>query len=215
MPQNQTRRAFARPLRILTQSIAVIATSTALSPATFAASLYWDGLAAGGCNTPANWSTDPAATTPDPAASPVAADLAFFNISTVNGAEVVALNANQAALGLVFNNTGTTALQGGGTNRVLTLGASGLLLNAGAGAVTIGGATGQNVALTLGAAQTWTNDSASLLTVTNGVTNGANLLTVGGTGNTTVAGIIGAGAGGITKNGNGILTLSGANTYTG
>jgi autotransporter-associated beta strand protein len=202
--------------RNYTKSIAtLLAAAGAFTPAAQAANIYWDGIT-GGWNTAANWSTDPVLATPDPASFPVAADLAFFNISSVNAAEVISLNAAQAATGLVFSNTGTTGLQGGGTNQVLTLGTSGILVNAGAGAVTIGSATaGQNVAITLGGAQAWTNNAASLLTVANGVTNGANLLTVSGTGNTTISGVIGNGAGGITKTGNGILTLSAANTYTG
>ncbi len=181
-----------------------------------AANLYWDGTSGANWGTNTAWSTDPAATTPDPAAGPVAADTAFFNISTANSAQTVNLAAAHAATGLVFNNTGTTQLQGSGANRVLTLGTGGILVNAGAGATTIGSTTAnQNVSITLGGAQAWTNNATTLLTVVNGVSNGANLLTVGGTGNTQISGIIGNGAGGLTKTGNGVLTLAGVNTYTG
>jgi autotransporter-associated beta strand protein len=56
-----------------------------------------------------------------------------------------------------------------------------------------------------------------LLTVgTGAVTNGGYLLTVDGSGNTTISSVIsGTGAGGITKAGAGILTLSGNNTFAG
>ena len=70
--------------------------------------------------------------------------------------------------------------------------------------------------VTLGGAQTWLNNSAGLLTVgTAAVTNGANLLTIDGSGNTTISGLLGNGAGGLTKTGAGTLTLSGANTFGG
>jgi autotransporter-associated beta strand protein len=203
--------------RILARSIASLFTAgsaLALSNAASAADIYWDGIT-GGWDAVANWSTASGATTPDPVAVPGILDNAIFNITTANGNEVVGLNASQSALGLIFNNTGTTALEGGVANQALTLGTGGITVNALAGAATIGSAAaGQNVAVTLGGAQSWTNNSTSLLTVANGVTNGANLLTVTGSGNTSIAGIIG-GAGGITKTGAGTLTLSGINTYTG
>ena len=194
---------------------ALLAATGALAPAARAANIYWDGIT-DAWETVANWSTDPAATTPDPVAVPGAADIAIFNISTVNGPETVSVNATQSALGLVFNNTGATTIQAGGVNQTLNLGGSGIVVNAGAGPVTIGSATaGQNVTLALTGAETWTNNSTSLLTINNGVTSGNNLLTVNGSGSTSILGVIGGGSGGLTKSGNGILTLSGANTYTG
>ena len=60
--------------------------------------------------------------------------------------------------------------------------------------------------MNLTGSQTWTNNSASLLTVSGNV-SGANLLTVGGTGNTTISGVLGGGSGGLTKNGAGTLSL--------
>ena len=69
-------------------------------------------------------------------------------------------------------------------------------------------------AITLNGAGTIQTD-AGTLTVSGAVSNGTNLLTVSGAGNTTISGVIGGGSGGISKIGAGILTLSGANTYTG
>lgn len=129
----------------------------------------------------------------------------------------------------VFRGTGGTVALAGGTTTVgsitfdpftgsYTIGTasqtlaitSGITLNSGAGAVTI-----HNSPLTLGAAQSWTNNASSLFTASSSITNGGNLLTVDGSGNTTLSGLI-AGAGGITKTGNGTLTLSGVNTsYSG
>jgi autotransporter-associated beta strand protein len=64
--------------------------------------------------------------------------------------------------------------------------------------------------------------SANTLTLSGGITGGANVLYVGGAGNTTVSGAItGAGASqdsvvtSVYKDGDGTLTLSGANAYTG
>ena len=68
--------------------------------------------------------------------------------------------------------------------------------------------------VTLGSASSINTDSGTL-TISGGITNGANTLTVGGAGDTTIAGVIGSGAGGLTKNGAGTLTLGATNTYTG
>jgi autotransporter-associated beta strand protein len=108
---------------------------------------------------------------------------------------------------LAFN-TFTSTYTLGTAGQAITLN-TGLTMNSGAGAVTIVSP------ITLGGAQSWTNNSASLLTVSGDVTNGGNLLTVSGTGNTAISGIIGAGAGGLTKSGTGTVTLSNTNTYTG
>ena len=154
---------------------------------------------------------------------PGAADVATFNISTVNTAQKVNLNANQLALGLSFLSTGTTTLQGGGTNRSLTLGTSGIV-KTGTGAATVGSATAnQNVAIALAGDQLWSNTVAGALTVVNGIAPSAaanRLLTLGGTGGaaSTVSGIIannGAGVVSLTKSGTTQWTLSGANTFTG
>ena len=208
----------ARP-SVLACGIATVLTSLVpLGNSVKAATIYWDGTSTD-WSLVGSWSTAVGATTPDPSAVPGAADIANFSISTITAtAQTVNLNADRSVTGLIFlgTNTAATTLQGGGTNRTLTLGASGIVVNASAGAVTLGSATaGQNVAITLGAAQTWLNNAATALTINNGITNGANLLTIDGSGPTTIAGIIGAGAGGITKNGTGNLTLSGVNTYTG
>ncbi len=97
--------------------------------------------------------------------------------------------------------------------------ADGNALTIGTGGITVNTTSGNpNVTLAapinLGGAQTWQNDSSNPLIVSGAVTNGANLLTVQGAGNTTISGAIG-GTGGLTKAGAGTLTLSGVNTYTG
>jgi fibronectin-binding autotransporter adhesin len=66
-----------------------------------------------------------------------------------------------------------------------------------------------------GAAQI--NSDGGLLTLGGNIVNGTNLLTVGGAGNTLITGVISPSgtSGGLTKTGTGILTLTGANAYTG
>ena len=130
--------------------------------------VYWDGTSES-WNTIANWSTASGATTPDPLAVPGASDDVIFNITTVNGAEVITLDADQAARSLTFNHTDTTALTGGGTARTLTLGAGGITIDSTAGAVTLGdGTAGNDVLINLASgAQTWTNNSASAFTINN------------------------------------------------
>jgi len=191
--------------------------------------IYWDGSSLG-WDAAASWSTDPGLTAPDPAAPPGSSDVATFNISSVNSNQIANLNANQAAAGVVFASTGTVALQGGGTNRTLTLGASGISLSSGAGAVSIGSATaGQNVAVALTASQTWTNNGAGAVTVLNAVapavvpvgttvtsvlmldgTNTANNTISGALGNNTATAVLA-----VVKNGVGKWILSGSNTFTG
>jgi fibronectin-binding autotransporter adhesin len=79
---------------------------------------------------------------------------------------------------LTFAGTGNTTLSG--TAAVVT--SSGFTVAAGTGAVTI------SAPVTLGAAQTWTNNASNTLTVSGGVTATTNLLTLAGAGNTTISG---------------------------
>jgi len=58
------------------------------------------------------------------------------------------------------------------------------------------------------------NSDLGTLTLNNGIT-GAFGLFVGGASDTNISGVIGTGAGGLTKDGAGVLVLSGSNTYTG
>ena len=147
----------------LASAIAALVTASS----TQAAPIYWDGVSAS-WNLNTNWATASGADTPDPGAVPGAADDAIFNISTVNGAETITLDANQAVNSMTFNNTGTTAITGGGTARTLTLGTGGITMASGAGAVTLGsGAAGNNVLLNLSGAQIWTNNTANAFTINN------------------------------------------------
>lgn len=189
-----------------------------------AATIYWDGTGTS-WNAVGSWSTSISATT-NPAAVPVAADTAIFSVNGVNALQSVTLDANQAVTSLSFNLNATSgvALTGGGTDRTLTLGSSGIGINAAAGPVTIGSATsGQGVSLITTGNQNWANNGSSLLTINNGVTNSATSvisLTGSGTGGVTFNGTIANGTGLtglIVNNGSSatVTTLTGANSYTG
>jgi autotransporter-associated beta strand protein len=130
---------------------------------------------------------------------------ATFGVGGAGGA--VTLASPTTVESLTFNPfTGTYTL--GTAGQTITLN-NGILMNGGSGAVSI------ISPITLGAAQSWTNNSSSLLTIgTGAVDNGGFLLTVAGTGNTTVSSVI-SGAGALTKTGTGRLTLSAANSYSG
>ncbi|MCE9632362.1 MAG: autotransporter-associated beta strand repeat-containing protein, partial [Planctomycetia bacterium] len=133
-------------------------------------------------------------------------DDAVFGVSGTGGA--VTLSATTAAGSLTFNPfSGTYTL--GTAGQTLTLGSGGLTMNAGAGAVTL------SSPVTLGAAQSWTNNSSSLLTASAAIVNGGFGLTVAGSGNSMLSGIV-SGTGSLTKSDAGTLTLGNVqNTYSG
>jgi autotransporter-associated beta strand protein len=193
-----------------------------------ATTIYWDGTGnnTAGWSTAAFWSTSSSATTPNPSAAPGASDIAVFNISTVNTAQIIQLDvgAGVAALGLTFNSTGTVSFSPSNGTRSLALGTSGMTINSGAGAVTFNSKAQINV----NGNQSWANNSSSLLTL-DLVTNNGNTtpftvsLTGSGSGGTNFAGVISDGGTtgtiglNINTTGTGVTTLSGAasNTYTG
>ncbi|MDA8125714.1 MAG: autotransporter-associated beta strand repeat-containing protein, partial [Deltaproteobacteria bacterium] len=124
------------------------------------------------------------------------------------------INTNGYFLGLTINRDSNFSIAAGAGN--LTIGNGGInaaIPNATSRIYTI------SEGLILAADQTWTatNNGAGLtsLTVSGAVSGAGRNLTVGGTGNTFISGVIGTGAGGLSKTDTGTLTLSGANTYSG
>jgi fibronectin-binding autotransporter adhesin len=139
---------------------------------------------------------------------------AIFGNGGVGGA--VTLASPTIVNSLTFNSYITTGYTVGTASQTITLNA-GITKNAGGVAATI------ISPITLGGAQTWTNNSSNTLNTTGTVNLGANTLTFGGSGNFSFA-VTGtstiSGTGGIIKNGTGILTLSAGGTaqnhsYTG
>ena len=102
-----------------------------------------------------------------------------------------------------------------GTAEALTLNGTGVssggaLTNSSASAASYSGL------ITLGNASSIVAGSGDInLTNAGTITGAAFGLTLGGTGNGSVASIIGTGSGTLTKSGTGTWTLSGANTYSG
>ena len=70
-------------------------------------------------------------------------------------------------------------------------------------------------AIALGAGGARVNSDGGTLTLSGGVTGNTRPLTVGGTGNTLISGVIATTTGTLTKDGSGTLTLAAADTYTG
>ena len=196
-----------------------------LSAAIRAQTLYWDnaGGTANDWGALANWSTVVGGGT-NPPALPGASDTVVFSATSVAAAQTVNLNAARSVLGLSFTSGQAHTLQGGGTNRTLTLGTGGMT-KSGTGAITIGSATaGQQVSLSLSADQTWANNNnTGAITINNGVsasTAVARILTLGGssTAANTISGIIannGVGVLTLNKTGAGLWVLNAANTYSG
>jgi hypothetical protein len=181
-----------------------------------AATYYWDTTTTNTWTTGANWSNN-ATSGGTTGTAPGAGDAVVFNQSSVNGAETVNLGAAVSITSITFANTGTTLLEGGGSNETLTLGNNSgngaITVNSGAGAVTIGSSTsGQNVTLDISGNGTINNNSSNVLTIDNGVTNPgtADTLVVGGSGSggTTFNGAV-------TNGGSGILNVNVQTTGTG
>jgi autotransporter-associated beta strand protein len=222
---------WARTFTGLAAATALIADSAQ------AAAIYYDGGALDWVA--ASFSTDAANAAPDPVSAPGIGDDITFNISANNAVgNVLSLGGNQSANSLTFSNTLANRIQSSVADQTLTLGASGgvgITINSGAGAVTIGSTTAANrTNIILAASQSWTNNSTSAVTITNGVagtatTNNTQTLTLGGSGTgawtfsgDTTAITDGSGGGklaltlntGATSS-NGGVVLSSANTYSG
>lgn len=188
-----------------------------------AVAIYWDGTGTS-WNSLSAWGNAANSTT-NPAAVPGSGDVATFNITSVVTNQIVNLDANQSVGGMAFVSSANVLLQGGGTNRVLTVGATGIS-KTGTGIVTIGSTTaGQQVAVLLSADQTWANsDNSGAINILNGVTHNINspiTLTLAGTSTAanTIGGVIDEKNSShnlsLTKSGAGNWMLSGANIYTG
>jgi len=184
----------------------------AAQPSIDAATYDWSGATSGNMSgTAANWG----------GTIPTGTDTASWNAASYTNAPTA--NANLTIGQLLFDAGNTGNLTFGSGNSTLTLNGisgTGIQMNSGSGAVSTGSAR-----FAIGASQTWINNDNSLLTVVGAITNADNttakILTVDGTGNTTLSGVISNNTGGattaITKNGTGTLAIGSAsnNTFTG
>ena len=154
---------------------------------------------------------------------PTSSEIGTFSSMPFSTTNVAALlNADTSVGGLSFNSFGTTTLRSdSATARLLTLGTSGISMGGTAGAVTLG-VSGSAVNLVLNGTQTWTNNSRAFpLTVVGTINTAGSVgsdLTITGSNNTAISGVISGAAGrviSLVKSGAGMLSLSGANTFTG
>lgn len=169
--------------------LAVTAPGLIVNPAV-AATKYWDGGGADvNWNTAANWDGPDALPAND---SSVSGDTATFSQGSYVRQPTVNVAWGIRGLSFGASSAGITISAG----NTLTIGDSGITVDASSPAHTI------NSPITLGAAQSWLNNSVNTLTVGGAIANGGYTLTITGSGTTTISVNI-AGGGGITKTGDG------------
>ncbi|MFM8984848.1 MAG: beta strand repeat-containing protein, partial [Planctomycetia bacterium] len=161
-----------------------------------AAQYYWATTGTGLWTNTANWSLN-ATSGGTPGTVPPSSrtsNTVYFNQSSVNGDSTVELSGTWAALGFVFNNTGSTLVRASASGtQSLTSGNGGLTVNLGAGPVTFGDATNAVPVIVEpnSANSSITNHSGSLLRFSSGINHNAYNLT-----------FTGSGAGGVQVDGN-------------
>ena len=176
--------------------------------------LYWNSVSGTGVfwDTASNWWTTPTGT--NSGAAPGSTNDAVFNGTNVNGDTTVQLEVPAAALGLYFNNSGSTLIESSSaSNEVLSIGADGITSSNSSGAVTIGSATNP-LSIALLGSQSWTNSSFDPLTVASGVSlansvSTPSTLTLGG--NNSAINVMG----GVISNGGGAGASLGVNVVGG
>ncbi len=186
-----------------TALLVALAAGSLLASAPVQADVYWTGGTT--WNSGGDWNTA-ADGVSGTYRLPVAGDMAIFSATNVlYDKQVTTLDVAFSVLGLTFQNTGYAVTIGPDYPSVntLTLGTSGITMNSGAGAVTIGDA------LALSGGQTWTNNSSNFLAIGGNITTGSNNLTLAGTGNTFLSGNIATNGNTLTFNGTGSTTLGG------
>lgn len=162
--------------------VAFVAAGLLLGNAAQAETYFWNTTTINNFNSGPAWS-DNATMDGTTGTVPGSGDTAVFNQSTVNGNLTASVTANINVAGFIFNNTGTT-LFSQTANRTTLIGSGGILVNPGAGAVTLGQSS-FSLGVTVGSNQTWTNNSSSTLNIRNafkGADGSAQTLTLAGSG---------------------------------
>ena len=165
-----------------------------------AATVSWDGDTSAAWATGSNWA---GGTAP---ANDTTSDLAAFVFGSLPSYQP---NAGTTSIaGLMIGDGITTVPAFTITGTSLTIGGSGIAKMAASGSTTV------SSPMVLAAAQAWSNDAGSPLVISGSVATDGSLLTIGGSGSTTMAGLI-SGSAGLRKEGAGRLALTAANTFTG
>jgi fibronectin-binding autotransporter adhesin len=182
-----------------------------------AGTFYWNSTGTSTWNSGTSWSTVSTGVG-GTGAGPGSADTAFFNGSNFNGTTTAQLAGNQTVAGITVNNTGATTIDStSSTAETLAIGTTGISVNAGSGALTIGNSS-NTVNVTIGGSQSWANNSTSTMTVVNALSDtAASTLTFSGTGVVALNAAIsnGTGALALTQSGTGTVVLGSSNSFTG
>ena len=203
------RQPHSLPFGLLLAVVGALLLPAALAPRANAevdANFSWVGGTAAGWNSPGNWS--PSGGPPGPG------DTALFDGLFINQPFLttgVTVGTVHMTDGVVQNVT-----LSGNAGAVLRISAlsilgTGILVdNTNAFTLTITADVGVNNS------QAWTNNSGNLFTISGDIALQGNNLTVNGTGNTLISGVIAGVANGstLTKDGSGTLTLTGNDTFT-
>jgi len=213
-----------KTVRILSTSISsALIAGAIVTPFALGITSIWDGGGTGGTDlgTAVNWSGDalPSVATPDTAQwnGTVAGPLSLiYSDASFAGA------AGNTGLNLSVTGTQTSSLNIDSGANTSSLRLNNITIDAGAGAFSLGDGTGTfNITLggVAGQTHTWTNNSSNTAVLASDVViglggGGTHTLALGGSGNWTLNNIV-SGAINLTKNDNGTLTLTNANTYTG
>ena len=189
-----------------------------------AGTYYWDvnGSTAGAASAPSGtwgtgstWTTNSSGTSITLVLTTSSTDSLYFvagaGAASGNSAYDVTVNGNQNAYSITFASSGAAMLSGTGT---INIGAGGITVPVDAYGSTSQGAVDISTSISLQGSQTWRSNSSSPFTIDGNVYNNGNLWTIGGAGNTTFSGYL-SGSGGLTKIGNGMLTLQSPNDVTG
>ncbi len=193
--------------------------------------IYWQGANGPSWSTvtggKTNFTSD-AAGTAFTSTIPTAADNIIFTANMAANFANTTLDQAYTVNSLTFSGTGTSNTAGsgiapgtGGAASTLTINAVGDGYNPAGNGINVQAGSGANTIsahVILGRAQTFTNSSANALALSGSVTAGSNLLTLAGSGATTISSLststgatINSGAGAVTIS---AVTLGGASTFT-
>ena len=184
--------------------------------------LYYTGTTSGDFATANNFTIDAANTTSTAQYATASADVTIDTGKPLTTAAAT-VAATTYVNSLTFTDSGGVGPNGFSISQAtagtgsLVIKAAGINFAAGTGIQMTGARAVTNTIatpVTVANSQNWTNDSAGILVVSGTVALGSTTLTLGGTGSTTVSGVV-SGSGALTATGTGTVRLSGANTYLG